>query len=238
MVGILGRVFMTEVSFLSESNEASRIRTRSSILRVGFWAGLVAFVGSVGYVTSAFLQVFNAVSPLQDATIGYGSSLIIALPFMIAMLVLHYTVPEEKKFWTNAGLLLATVYTALCSLNYVVQLTTVIPAGYSWTFADQQGTPGPLSLLNQTPHSLFWDMDALGYIFMNLATLFAFPVFEKHGLQNWVRVFFLANGLDIPLSASVYFYPDYSAGQLLFGLPWGILVPGSTLSLALFFRRR
>lgn len=57
---------MTEVSILSESKEVSRIRTRSSILRVGFWAGLVAFVGSVGYVTSAFLQVSNAVSALQD----------------------------------------------------------------------------------------------------------------------------------------------------------------------------
>jgi hypothetical protein len=26
-------------------------------------------------------------------------------------------------------------------------------------------------ILDQTPHSLFWDIDELGYIFMGLATL-------------------------------------------------------------------
>lgn len=211
---------------------------RNSISRIGFWGAIVAFVGAVGYVISAFLQIFNVVTPLQDGIIGFGSSLIIATPFLIAMLALHYTVPEEKKFWTNGALLLAVIYTTYCTMNYVVQLTTVIPAGYTWTFANQQGTSGPLSLLNQTPHSLFWDLDALGYIFMSLATLFACPAFEMRGLEKWVRLFFLGNGLDIPLSAIVYFYPGFSVGQLLLGLPWCVLVPGSTLLLALFFRRQ
>jgi hypothetical protein len=30
----------------------------------------------------------------------------------------------------------------------------------------------------QTVHSLFWDFDAIGYIFMGLATLAAIPIFE------------------------------------------------------------
>ena len=77
------------------------------------------------------------------------------------------------------------------------------------------GTQGPLSLLNQSPHSLVWDVDALGFIFLSLSTLFAFPVFEKRGLQLWVRRF-LANALIIPLSCIAYFYPGYSVGRLLF----------------------
>jgi len=210
---------------------------QKTIARVGFWAALVAFVGAVGYIVSAFLQILNVVGPLQDGVIGFGSSLIIATPFLLAMLALHYTVTEEKKFWTHAGVVFAVIYTTYCTLNYVVQLTTVIPAGYFWTFENQQGTVGPLSLLNQTPHSLFWDIDALGYIFLSLATLSAFPVFEKRGFQRWIRLFFLANGLDIPLSAIVYFYPGFSVPQLLLGLPWGILVPGCLLLLALFFKR-
>src|SRR5664279_1393893 len=63
---------------------------------------------------------------------------------------------KMKKFWTHAAVVFAVIYTTYCTLNYVVQLTTVIPAGYFWTFENQQGTVGPLSLLNQTPHSLFW----------------------------------------------------------------------------------
>jgi len=211
----------------------------TSISRIGFWAALVAFVGAVGYVASVPLQILGVVSPLEDSAIAFGFSLIIPTLFLLAMLVLHYTVTEEKRFWTHAAVVFAVIYTIYCTMNYVVQLATVIPAGYSWTFEDQQGTLGPLSILNQTPHSLFWDLDGLGYIFLNLATLFAFPVFEKRGLENWVRRFFLANALITPLFAIVYFYPTYSVPLLLLGgIPWVITVPGCLLLLTLFFRRK
>lgn len=209
---------------------------RKTISRIGFWSALVAFVGAVGYVVSVPLQTFNLVSPLQDSIIAFGFSLIIAAPFLVSMVALHHLVPEEKKFWTHTAIVFAVIYATYCTLNYVVQLTTVIPAGYSWTLDNQQGTMGPLSLLNQTPHSLFWDIDALGYIFMSLSTLFAFPVFDKQGLGKWIRLFFLANGLDIPFSAFVYFYPGFSSGQLILGIPWAIIVPGCLLLLALYFK--
>jgi hypothetical protein len=207
-----------------------------NVSKIGFYSSLVAFIGAVGYVVSVPLQIFNVVTPLQDSIIAFGFSLIIPVPFLLAMLALHYTVDKEKKFWTHAAVVLAVIYVTYCALNYVVQLTTVIPAGYSWTFENQQGTPGPLSLLNQTPHSLFWDIDGLGYIFLNLATIFAIPVFEKQGLQNWVRRFFIANGLITPLFAIAYFYPTFSVPVLMLGAPWAITVPGCLLLLALFFK--
>ena len=211
---------------------------RADIAKFGFWSALVALAGAVGYIVSVPLQTFDVVSPLQDSVIAFASSLIIPTPFLLAMLALHYVVPGEKRFWTHAAVLLAVVYTTYNTLNYVVQLVTVIPAGYSWTFEDQQGTVGALSLLNQTPHSLFWDVDGLGYIFLNLATLLAVPAFEKRGMQRWVRSFFLANGLIIPLFAITYFSPTYSVPVLMLGgIPWAITVPGCLLSLALFLRR-
>jgi hypothetical protein len=208
-----------------------------TLWQIGFWGALIAFVGAVGYMVSAFLQVLNVVGPLEDSVIAFATSLMMPAPFLLSMLVLHSMVPAEKKFWTSAAVAFAIIYTTYNTLNYVVQLATVIPAGYYWTFENPAGTAGPLSILNQTPHSLFWDVDALGYIFLSLATLFASPVFEKRGLQQWVRSFFLANGLIIPLFGIAYFYPGYSVGQLFFGLPWGITVPGSLLLLALYFRR-
>lgn len=209
-----------------------------TIAKLGFWSALVAFIGAVGYVVSVPLQIFNVVSPLQDAIIAFGFSLLIPIPFLLAMLALHYTISEEKRFWTHASVVFAVIYTTYCTLNYVVQLVTVIPAGYYWTFENQQGTPGPLSLLNQTPHSLFWNIDALGYIFLNIATIFAVPIFEKRGLQMWVRRFFLANGLSTPFIAIAYFYPTFSIPVLMLGAPWAITVPGSLLLLALFFREK
>jgi len=83
---------------------------------IGFWAAIVAFVGAVGYIVSAFLQVFNVVGPLQDSFIGYGTSLLIPVPFLLTMLVLHYIIPAEKKFWTHTAIAFAIIYTTYNTL--------------------------------------------------------------------------------------------------------------------------
>jgi hypothetical protein len=208
------------------------------LYRIGFWAALIALIGAVGYMVSAFLQILGVVNDLHDAVIAFSASLLMPVPILLAMLVLDHTVAEGQRFWTHTAITFAVIYTTYNTLNYVVQLATVLPAGYTWNFDNQQGTQGPLSLLNQTTHSLFWDLDALGYIFLSLSTLAAAPVFANNGLERWVRRFFVANGLVIPLFCITYFYPGYSVPQLFFGLPWGITVPGSLVTLALFFRQK
>ena len=100
-----------------------------------------------------------------------------------------------------------------------------------------KGAADEIRILNQTPHSLFWDFDAIGYICMGLATLFAVPVFEKQGFQKWVRYCFFVHALVTPLIAFVYFYPNFSDTLLLIGIPWAITAPVSMLVLAIMFRR-
>lgn len=193
--------------------------------RIGFRLSLVAFIAAFGYSVAQILQVIGIIKPPWDAILIYLFSLFIATPFMLALLALHYVTPAEKRFWSHAAVLLSLMYTTYVSLNYVVQLTAVIP----------YASPNPV--LIQTPHSLFWTVDALGYITLSLATLFAIPVFSKEGLQKWIRWFFLANGLIIPLFAIVYFFPNFSMTLLLLGLPWLVTATGSMLLLALFFKR-
>ncbi len=196
-----------------------------TIYRVGFWLALIAFIAAIGFSIAQILQVIGITKPPWDAILIYLFSLFIATPFMLVLLALHYVTPAEKRFWSHAAVLLALMYATYVTLNYVVQLTAVIP----------YAAPNPV--LIQTPHSLFWTVDALGYIALSLATLFAIPVFTKQGLQKWIRWFFLANGLIIPLFAIVYFYPNFSTTLLLLGLPWLVTAPGSMLLLALFFKR-
>ena len=90
------------------------------------------------------------------------------------MLALHYVVPAEKKFWSHAALIFAVLYAPFVVANYIVQLATVIPMV-------SNGMGDQIELLKQTPHSLIWDFDAIGYIFMGLATFVAIPIFEKKG---------------------------------------------------------
>jgi hypothetical protein len=114
----------------------------------GFWSALVAFVAAVGFGIAITLQVVGVLVFPWDGILIFGFSLGIAPPFLLAILALHYTVPNEKKIWSHAALLFAVIYTVYVTLNYVVQLGTVIPMT---AIADE------IRILNQTPHSLLWD---------------------------------------------------------------------------------
>jgi len=220
---------------MESMNQLSHVETvdpsRKTTYRLGFWSSLVAFAGAFGYSVAQILQILTVLRSPYDAILIYGFSLCIATPFVVAMLALHYSMPDAKRVWSHAALLFAVMYAVYVNLNYVVQLATVIPRSL-------QGSLDEIRILDQTPHSLFWDVDALGYIFMGLATLFAFPVFAKAGLEKWLRWFFLANGLVVLPIAFVYFYPTFSTTLLILGSPWMITAPGSVLLLTVFFKRK
>lgn len=201
-----------------------------TIYKAGFYWGLIAFSSTVAFVIVQILQLLGVFSYPWDEILIYGFSLCIVVPFILEILALYYATPVEKKFWSHAALIFTVIYAVFVTANYVVQLATVIPMTI-------KGTSDQISILIQTPHSLFWDFDAIGYIFMGLAMLIAVPVFAKHGFQKWVRYSFLIHGLTTPLIAFVYFYPDFSNNLLLLGLPWGITAPVSMLMLALMFRK-
>ncbi len=205
-------------------------QTNREIAKVGFWAALTALSGSIGYDTVQILQMVGVLRPPWDGVFIYGFSLVIPTPFLIAMLALHFLVPEERKFWSQAAVVFSSLYVVFGTFNYVVQLATVIPASF-------QGTLEPIRLLDQTPHSMFWDADAIGYLFMGLATLLGARVFTPKGLQKWARGFFLANAAITPLVAIVYFYPFFSTTLIWLASPWAVTEGGSILMLVLLFKK-
>ncbi len=201
-----------------------------SIYKAGFWFGIVAFGANASFVVVQILQLLKILKYPYDEIFIYGFSLCIVFPFLLAMLALHHVTPKEKKYWSHAALIFTIIYAIFVTANYVVQLATVIPMTL-------KGASSQISVLIQTPHSLFWDFDAIGYISMGFATLFAIPVFEKQGFQKWVRIAFLANVLVTPLIAFVYFYPNFSEKIILLGLPWAITAPMAMLLLAIMFKK-
>lgn len=203
---------------------------KNIVRKTGFWSGIIAFIATLTYVVVQLLQLYDAFTYPLDEILVYGSSLCIVIPFVIEMLALHYETPEEKKFWSHGALLFTVLYAVFVTANYVVQLATVIPM-------TMRGDLEEVRILQQTPHSLFWDFDALGYIFMGLAAFMAIPVFAKQGFDKWVRIAFFAHAAVTPLITTVYFYPQYSIGLLLLGFPWGITAPAFMLLLAFRFRK-
>lgn len=204
---------------------------KKTVYQLGFWSGIFAFTATVAYVIVQLLQVARVLTFPLDEILIYGTSLCIVIPFLLTMLALHHQTPGEKQVWTHGALLFSIIYAVFVTANYVVQLATVVPMKI-------KGTVEKVSLLEQTPHSMFWNFDAIGYIFMGLTTLIAIPALKKVGFQKWVRISFLANAMVTPLISIVYFYPVFSERMLILGYPWAITAPLFMFMLAMMFRRK
>ena len=202
----------------------------ASINKIGYRSGIFAFSFAIAYTFVQILQVLGVLKFPADEILIYGTSLGIVIPFIFEILALHYITSRDKKIWSHAALIFTIIYAVFVTANYVVQLATVIPHKLNGTY-DQ------VRILDQTPHSLFWDFDAIGYICMGIATIVAIPVFAKSGFQKWVRLSFIANGIVTPLITIVYFYPTFSNKLLMLGFPWGITAPLAMLMLAIYFKR-
>lgn len=202
-----------------------------SVGKVGYWSGLAAFTSTVAYGLVQILQVAGMLRFPADEVLIYGTSLCIVVPFVLEMLALHHLTPPGKQFWTHAALIFTTIYAVFVSANYVVQLASVIPAKL-------KGASETVRVLEQAPHSLFWDYDAVGYVAMGLACLLAVPAINGLGFERWVRRSLIANALVTPLISIVYFYPTYSNRLLFLGFPWAITAPLFMLMLAIMLRRR
>jgi hypothetical protein len=199
--------------------------------RIGFRAGLAAFTATVAYDIVQLLQLIGAVHFPVDDILIFGTSLCIVIPFVSEILALHYTTPASRQFWSHSALVFTTIYTVFGAANYVVQLATVIPAKL-------EGAVDSVRILEQTPHSLFWDFDAIAYSAMGFATLVIIPALGNSTRERRVRIACMANVAATVLAGVVYFHPRFSPGLLLLGIPWGITAPLFMLFLAIALRRR
>jgi heme/copper-type cytochrome/quinol oxidase subunit 4 len=201
------------------------------VAAIGYWSGLVAVSATVAYDIAQILQVAGALRFPVDEILIYGTSLCIVIPFVLEVLAFHHLTDKESQFWTHASLVFTCIYAVFVTANYVVQLATVMPAKLNGDYES-------IRILDQTPHSLFWNFDAIGYISMGLATLAAAPALGNVGFERWVKIAFVANALVTPLIATVYFYPSYSEQLLFLGFPWAITAPLSMLLLAILLKEK
>lgn len=192
---------------------------------------MAAFIATCSFVIAQSLQSADLLKYPWDEILIYSTSLCITIPFLLLILSVHYISPIDKKIWSHAAVIFSVIYVTFVIANYIVQLATVIPMTL-------KGRSNEIQLLIQTPHSLFWNFDAIGYIFMGLVTLFLIPIFEKSGFEKKVRWWLVAHFLTTPIIGFVYFYWNFSPQLLFIGFVWGVTAPGFMLMLALLFRQK
>jgi hypothetical protein len=210
----------------------------TTVRRLGYWSAIFATLFSVTYIVAQigeWLGLLGSAGGPESASTPFGlvvlltPSLFLGTAFAILMVSIHYYVPEDRKIWSHVGLVFATIYAVLISINYYVQLTFVVP----------RMLQGDVESLTVQPFlfvpfdSFLYSVDILGYSFMSLATLCAAFAFAGSGIERTVRWFMIANGLVLPFLALQIYYPPLIWVASL----WAITFPGATISLALLFRR-
>jgi hypothetical protein len=199
--------------------------------RVGFWAGVTAATATLAYDVTQILQVAGVLRFPLDEILIFGISLCIVVPFVLEMLVLHYSRTGVEQFWTHAGLVFTTMYAVFAVANYVIQLTTVIPAKL-------RGATDAVRVLEQTPHSLLWNFDAMAYIAMGFTALLIIPALGRGARERRAKI---ACGLHVAatmLTGVVYFSATFSSRLLVFGLPWGVTAPLFMFNVAVALRHQ
>jgi hypothetical protein len=142
------------------------------------------------------------------------------------MACIHSYSSEERKVFSLVGLSFAIIYATLISVNYFIQLTFVRQTTFDVSIFDMNNS-----------QSMMWVIEVLGYFFMGLSTLFAAPVFGSGKVENLARWLFVTNGI-LGILTPIAYALSLPMAILLGGLIiWDIVMPLSTASLAILFRR-
>jgi hypothetical protein len=208
----------------------------TSTKAAGFWSAVLATAFSLAYVMAQlaeWLGWMGSGGGAESASTPVGlfvlltPSLFLGVSFLVLTVAIHRIAPPDRKVWSQAAVAFATIYAALISINYYVQLAWVAPrlaAGRTEGLAPFLFTPFD---------SFLYAVDILGYSFMSLATLFAAAVFTGDGLERTARRFLTANGLLLPFLA----LQMYVHGLIWIASLWAVTFPGASWTLALLFRR-
>jgi hypothetical protein len=227
--------------------DAAFTATRS-VRQLGFWSAVLATLSSIGYGIAVIVMLISSITAAADTPPGWHGieafvasfqfiqmlplipSLVLAPTFIVLMVSIHYYAAQEKRMWSQLGIAFAIVYAVMASLNYIMQLTVV-----RLSILNKE-TDGLAMFVMGNSHSIFWAL-ASAYVFMNLAMLFAAPVFEGGKLERCIRWLFYANGACVIVTAFgviVDSPPIYLLGSLV---PWCVVFSLATIVLAVLFRR-
>jgi hypothetical protein len=222
----------------------------ASAARVGFWAAILtvlvtATFAVVGVATPArsgpFCATWGCIPPpytdvaqfIPGDYLWLIPGLLLVPIFVVLMASIHAYAPEPRRILSRIGLAFAVAYAVVIGADYFTQFAVVIPSLQSGETAD-------LSLFTQyNPHGLFIAGEALGYLAMSLALLFAAPVFAGRRIERTIRWLFVA-GFGLAVVAFVGFW--VAGGDLVafevsvLSINWIVLI-ASAVPLSILFRR-
>ena len=207
-----------------------------SARRVGYWSAVSTTAFSLAYVIAQlaeWLGLLGSAGGAESSSTVFGlvvlltPSLFLGSAFLLLLTAIHQAAMPDRKIWSLSALAFGTMYTALISINYFVQLAWVAPRLAAGR------TDGIEPFLFVPFDSFLYAVDILGYGFMSVATLLAARVFAGPGLERTARWLLTANGLLLPFIT----LQMYAHWMIWIAALWAVTFPGATWALAIVFRR-
>ncbi len=179
------------------------------------WNGIEAYARRYD-----FLQMLNMIPVL-----------VVPITVIVAMACIHSLAQESKKVFSLTAVALSAIYATIISVNYYIQLFVV---RLNILSGDLDG----LQLLAMPNlHSVFFALEAIGYMFLSLAMLFTLPIFGNGKLARWIRVFvIISSGLGI-FGAIVALFDQPMLIFAGLGL-WSLTFPIAMFLIARYFREQ
>jgi hypothetical protein len=208
----------------------------SSTKAVGFWSAVSATALAITYDVGQIAEWLGwlgssggaeSMSTPLGIVVLLTPSLFLGSAFLLMMVAIHQIAPPERKVWSSAALGFSTIYAALISINYFVQLTWVGPRLATGR------TAGMEQFLFVPFDSFLYAVDILGYSFMSVATLCAAMVFTGNGIERIAKWFLVCNGLLVPFIALQMYWHWF----IWIAALWAVTFPGGTWAVALIFHR-
>ena len=188
-----------------------------------------ALVGKIGFWSAIFVTIFIAISGITSSASIYlvsnFSGFIVTSLFLIVIICIYYSAPDDKKILGHIGLSFSIIYATMISINYFIQLTFVQFGAFNTDI---------FSITN--PQSLMMTIEVLGYFFMGLSTLFIAPIFRSGRLEQSIRWLFAFNGI-LGIGGAIGFALNLDWRILIGGLLiWTIMMTITTALLAYWFK--
>lgn len=227
-------------------------QTDKAATQVGFWTAiLTAIMATVAFgIAITTLPISGPLCVGDCVTYPYETVVdhvphdyiwmypgtLVALLVVILMVCIHHYASEEKKLFSQIGVIFATIYAALIMVDYYIQIAVIQPSLLRGEFEG-------VALISQyNPHSIFIALEDLGYVLLGLAFLFIAPVFAgKERLAGIIRWLFRISSL-LALGGFVLYHLiyghnlEYRFEVFAITVDWTTLIVAGVL-LALFFRK-
>ncbi|OFX89949.1 MAG: hypothetical protein A2X00_00455 [Bacteroidetes bacterium GWE2_32_14] len=122
-------------------------------------------------------------------------AILLTLCYLVFMVCIHNYVSDQKKIFSQIGVLFSVISTLILVVDYFVQVSVIQP---SLLLGETDG----ISLLTQyNPHGLFIALEDIGYIMMSFSFLFiAFAISKSSKLEKSLRWVFIISFILMVIS--------------------------------------